>query len=99
MVDPALSGALKDARTVNDKGWETYGEIAHRISWPKPVNGASTALIDDCMDTSKSGSLETRTGDKRTVGTERLHVQGSLTKGPDGIWRVTQNYSLKDEPC
>jgi len=99
MVDPALSGALKDASAVNDKGWDTYGDIEHRISWPKAVNGGDTALVDDCMDTSNSGSFETSTGNKTTVGTARLHVQGNLIRSADGNWLVAQNYFLKDEPC
>lgn len=99
MVDPALSGALKDASAVNDKGWDTYGDIEHRISWPKAVNGGDTALVDDCMDTSNSGSFETSTGNKTTAGTARLHVQGNLIRSADGNWLVAQNYFLKDEPC
>ena len=99
MVDAALNGAIKDAQAVNDKGWGTYGDIEHRITWPKAINGGNTALVDDCMDTSKSGSYETSTGDKTTTGTDRLHVQGNLIKGEDGIWLVAQNYFLKDEPC
>ena len=75
------------------------GDIEHRITWPKAINGGNTALVDDCMDTSKSGSYETSTGDKTTTGTDRLHVQGNLIKGEDGIWLVAQNYFLKDEPC
>lgn len=99
MVDPALSGAIKDAQAVNDKGWDTYGAIEHRITWPKAVNGGDTALVDDCMDTSRSGSFETSTGNKTTAGTDRLHVQGNLIRGADGIWLVAENYFLKDEPC
>ncbi len=99
MIDPALSGALKDAETVASKGWDTYGEIGHRISWPKPVNGADTALIDDCMDASQTGSSEVSTGNKVTVGQARIHNQGTLVKGADGVWRVAQTFFLQDEPC
>lgn len=99
MVDPALTGAIKDAETIAGKGLDTYGEVGHRVTWPKPIDGADTALVDDCMDTSKSGAYETSTGNKTSVGVARLHMQGSLVKGPDGIWRVQQTYFLKDEPC
>ena len=73
--------------------------LGHRISWPQPINGATTALIDDCQDASQSGSMKTATGDKVTVGVARDHYQGSLVKGDDGVWRVEQVYYLKDEPC
>ena len=81
------------------QGLQTYGTLGHRISWPQPINGAPTALIDDCQDRSQSGYFKTATGDKLTVGVPRDHYQGSLVKGDDGVWRVTQAFYLKDEPC
>ena len=29
--------------------------LGHRISWPQPINGAATAVIDDCQDRSQAG--------------------------------------------
>lgn len=98
-VDPALSLMLRDAQTLNEKGWDTYGTIDHRISWPKPVDGANEALINDCQDASQAGSLEIATGTKKTVGVERALFQGSMRKGDDGVWRLVQSYFLKDEQC
>ena len=98
-VDPGLTNLLTDATTVNQKGWDSYGQITHRISWPQPVGGAATAVIADCQDTSQAGSLETSTGNKMTVGVERNPLQGTLVRGEDGVWRVQQAFYLKDEPC
>jgi hypothetical protein len=98
-VDPAFTNLLTDAKTVEQKGWDSYGQIIHRISWPQPVNGKSTAVIADCQDTSQAGSLETSTGTKMTVGVERNPLQGTFIRGQDGVWRVDQVFYLKDEPC
>ena len=98
-IDPGLTNLLTDAKTVEQKGWDSYGQIIHRISWPQPVDGKATAVIADCQDTSQAGSLETSTGNKTTVGVERNPLQGNLVRGEDGVWRVQQAYYLKDEPC
>ena len=98
-VDPGLTNLLTDAKTVEQKGWDSCGQIIHRISWPQPVDGKATAVIADCQDTSQAGSLETSTGNKTTVGVERNPLQGNLVRGEDGVWRVQQAYYLKDEPC
>ena len=98
-VDPALTNMLTDAQTLTGKGWDTYGQIAHRISWPQSVDGKPSAVIADCQDSSQSGSYETSTGYKRTVGVPRDHMQGILLRSDDGVWRVQQVFYLKDEPC
>ena len=98
-IDPTKANMLSDAAKFDSQGLQTYGTLGHRISWPRPINGASTALIDDCQDASQSGSMKTATGDKVTVGVPRDHYQGNLVKGDDGVWRVQQMFYLKDEPC
>lgn len=98
-IDPTKANILSDAAKFDSQGLETYGSLEHRISWPQPINGGTTALIDDCQDRSESGSMKTATGDKVTVGVPRDHYQGSLVKGEDGVWRVEQVFYLKDEPC
>jgi hypothetical protein len=98
-VDPAKTKMLADAQEFDRQGLQTYGQIKHRVSWPQPINGANTALIDDCQDRSNSGSLETATGNKVTVGVSGLHYQGQLVRDVDGFWRVSQSFFLKDEPC
>lgn len=98
-VDPTLTNLLTDADTLNAKGWDTYGQIAHRITWPEAVDSKSSAVIADCQDSSQSGSYETSSGNKQTVGVPRDHLQGALSRGDDGVWRVNQIFYLKDEPC
>lgn len=98
-VDPGLTNLLTDANTVEQKRWDSYGQITHRITWPQSVNGQPTAVIADCQDTSQAGSLETSTGNKMTVGVPRNPLQGTFVRGQDGVWRVNQVFYLKDEPC
>jgi len=98
-IDPTKSKMLEAGTQFDSQGLRTYGALGHRISWPQPINGKSTALIDDCQDASQTGSLETATGNKVTVGVPRDHYQGNLVKGDDGVWRVAEVYYLKDEPC
>ena len=98
-VEPMFSNAQTDARSVINAGWDTYGEFGHRYSWPQPINGSDTALLTDCEDGSQTGALETATSNKKTVGTERSHKQGSLVRGADGIWRVQGSFFIKDTHC
>ena len=49
-VDPTKANMLSDAAKFDSQGLETYGSLGHRISWPQPINGGTTALIDDCQD-------------------------------------------------
>lgn len=98
-VDPALSSLLNDAKTLNGKGWDTYGQFTSRISWPQSVDGKATAVIADCQDASQAGSFETSTGNKTTVGVARNPLQATLARGEDGVWRVVQVFYLQDEPC
>ena len=98
-VDPIKAKMLEAGTQFDAQGLQTYGTLGHRISWPQPINGAPTAVLDDCQDASQTGSMKTATGDKATVGVPRDHYQGSLVRGDDGIWRVAQVFYLKDEPC
>ena len=98
-IDPTKTNIVGAGAALDSQGLQTYGTLGHRISWPQPINGATTALIDDCQDRSQAGSMETATGKKVTVGVPRDHYQGNLVKGDDGVWRVAEVYYLKDEPC
>jgi len=98
-VDPTKAKMLEAGTQFDSQGLQTYGTLGHRISWPQPISGKSTALVDDCQDASQTGSLETATGNKVTVGVPRDHYQGNLVKSDDGVWRVAEVYYLKDEPC
>src|SRR5664279_89843 len=73
VVDPARANMLSDAAKFDAQGVRTYGTLGHRISWPQPIAGGTTAVIDDCQDASQTGAVNTTTGDKVTVGVARDH--------------------------
>ena len=98
-VEPLITNTQDDARVVRDKGRDTYGQVLHRFSWNEPINGADTAQLTDCDDSSHAGAYETATDQKVTAGVERRHMLASMARGDDGVWRVQQTYYLKDEPC
>src|SRR5664279_1012628 len=43
-VDPTKANVLSDAAEFDSQGLRTYGTLGHRISWPQPINGATTAV-------------------------------------------------------
>jgi len=98
-VDPAKSRMLADAAEFDGQGLQTYGQIEHVVFWTRSINGENTALIDDCQDRSATGSMETASGNKVTVGVAGRHYQGQMVRGADGVWRVSESFFLKDEPC
>ena len=91
-VDPLITNTQDDARVRPDKGRDTYGQVLHRFSWNEPINGADTALLTDCDDSSHAGAYETATGEKVTAGVERRHMLASMARGDDGVWRAQQTY-------
>ena len=98
-VESMINAAKDDARSIRDEGNDTYGTVGHRFTWTKPVGGSDTAVLQDCNDGSQAGAYETATGNKITVGVPRQNTMGTLVRGPDGIWRVSAAYIVKDAPC
>lgn len=97
-VDPQLT-RLRDAdahyRAVHQAG---YGLDISYISWPEPINGKDTAVLSDCQDGSQAGFLDTKTGNKLTVGTPNTPVRGTLQRTPSG-WRVSDVELLQGVTC
>jgi hypothetical protein len=86
-VDPALKSILFGMTQADSKGQVFYGADV-----PRPtvrINpDATTALVDDCQDSSRAGILDKRTGDRVTVGVARNHVSVTMKKQPGGLWKV-----------
>ncbi len=98
-VDPIRSKILSSAVLYDQKGYSTYGKVAHRPYWGPSVDGKTLAIMGDCLDTSKYGSLVTATKRKRTVGVPRANVRGIFARDADGHWRVSQIQLLPDQAC
>ena len=86
-ADPQLSIVLSAARIQRRNGIALYGAV---IPHPtvQPVNGSTTATVRDCQDASHAGQAQN--GKPRSVGVAGNPVVGTLTRGPDGLWRVSR---------
>ena len=56
-VDPIKAQILSSALLFDKEKRATYGTVAHRPYWGPPVDGRDTAIMGDCLDTSKYGSM------------------------------------------
>lgn len=97
-VDPTASLMLKKRADDRAAGQAAYGVPITFISWPQPINGASTAVLSDCQDGSQAGVLDTKTGSKLGVGTVNTPIRGTLTRTSDG-WRVASSELVKGATC
>jgi hypothetical protein len=86
-VDPALKSLLNGMSQADLKGEVFYGADV-----PRPnvrINpDATTALVDDCQDSSHAGIAVKATGKRVTVGVDRNHVSVTMKKQPGGLWKV-----------
>ncbi len=97
-VDPTASLLLKKPADDRAKGLGSYGVPISFVSWPKPINGADTAVLSDCQDGSQAGVLNTKDGTKVGVGTVNTPIRGFLTRTPNG-WRVSSSELIKGGTC
>jgi hypothetical protein len=98
-VNPALQLVLDGYAKFAKNGWTDYGTVSHRPYWSTPVSGKSTVVMGDCMDDSKAGSMDIKTGKKLTVGVARDNTRVTLVKGTDSVWRVQKIEYLVKVPC
>lgn len=99
VVEPLRSKIIKAAAVYDAKGFGDYGFVSHRFYWGPPVEGRSPAIMGDCMDTSKYGSIVTKTGKKRTKGFERDNTRAVFVRGADQVWRLQTIESLVNQAC
>ena len=86
-VDPQLSQAIAVAKEQRRNGITLYGQPQPRT--PKiTVSSKARATLTDCVDFSRSGQADARTGQRKTVGVARTPVTLIFTKGANG-WRVS----------
>jgi len=98
-VDPIKSELLDVARKFEAEGIDYYGSVAHYRYWATPIDGDRYAILRDCMDQSRYGSVYVATGEKRSAGIPSDHIQGGFYKGDDGIWRVQNFQYITDIAC
>jgi hypothetical protein len=98
-VDPIRKKIVVSALKYDKDGLNTYGSVGHRIYWGPSVNGTSPAIMGDCLDTSRYGTVVVKTKAKQTVGYLRDNTRGVFVRLSDGQWRVQSVESLMDQAC
>jgi hypothetical protein len=97
-VDPQLTRLRDEYAKLTAQHQAGYGQDVSYISWPKPIDGRDTAAINDCQDGSQAGFLDTKTGNKLTVGTPNTPVRGTMQRTPAG-WRVAHAELVEGVTC
>jgi len=87
-TEPVLTRLVERTGLQVRDGITRYGQV---IPHPtvSPINGARTVTVGDCQDAHAAGQADRRTGEAKTVGVARSPVVGTLVRGPDGVWRVS----------
>jgi len=98
-IDPLRTQILTEARESSAKGLDRYGVMTAHPYWEQPIGGKSTAVMGDCQDSSKSGTVETGTGEHKTVGVADNNIRATFVRTEDGLWKVEDIYYLVDVPC
>jgi hypothetical protein len=98
-VDPTRAEVLSEAELFTASGLRFYGQVVNHPYWSTPIEGKDTAVMGDCGDYSRYGTLYVKSGDKRTVGVDHNNTRVTLLKGSDGTWRVQKIEYLMDVPC
>ena len=97
-VEPIVGQILTSATEFDKKGQATYGYVIHRFYWGPPIDNASPAIIGDCLNTLNTGTLDTKTGQKKDRGFERENSRGVFERDSSGAWRV-DNIEFLDAAC
>jgi len=98
-VDPIKAQVLRTSAADLRDGVVGYGAVVPRPYWQQPIAGKTSAVMRDCQDASRAGSMIQKTGQKLTVGVARSNIRAHFVKGGDGKWRVRQIEYLLDEGC
>jgi hypothetical protein len=85
-TNPVLSRLYEGTRLQRAQGTRLYGQVVPHPTLRALTGG--TARVIDCQDASHAGQADARTGTPKTVGVARSPVTATLTRGPDGVWRV-----------
>jgi hypothetical protein len=97
MTEPALSSTLAWILKLDRAGQEVYGHAVPVAQLVEQRDG--TALAKGCLDSSKVGKADAKTGKILSHGLTREAVLVTMKFDPDGVWRVYGTYFPKDPRC
>ena len=98
-IDPIRSEIVRAADRFEAQGLDYYGSVVEHPYWVTPVNGHKFAVMRDCQDQSRYGSVWVSTGANRSIGVARNSLQAGFVRGEDEIWRVQNFQHLQNVPC
>ena len=98
-IEPQVGKLLAAAQDFDAHGWDQYGTVGHRFYWGPPVDGGGIAILGDCMDFSRAGRLDVKSGKALTVGVTRSNIRGTFTRGAGDTWRVNGVQILENSKC
>jgi hypothetical protein len=98
-IDPIRSKILEEARDSEAKGLDRYGAVVAHPYWEQSIEGAATAVMGDCQDSSQFGVINIATGEKTNAGVPDNKIRAVLVRSDDSIWRVQDIFFLVDEKC
>ncbi|HEY0485321.1 MAG TPA: hypothetical protein VGD72_03615 [Mycobacteriales bacterium] len=97
MTEPALSATLAWILALDRAGQRVYGHALPVAELVQQEGGA--ALVRGCLDSSRVGKADARTGNVLSRGLAREAVLVTLKRDADGVWRVYGTYFPKDPRC
>ena len=97
-VDPVLSKVTKAVADAKAKGVRDYGQPINHVYWQVPINGGTTASMGNCLDDSRYGTEDAKTGKKLTVGTAKDNAIVSAIRIGD-TWKIATFTYLVNQPC
>jgi hypothetical protein len=86
MTGGALGRAVGAYATLDKRHQKAYG--ADLPLHENVVVRGTTAVVTGCLDSSKGGVADKKTGRKLTKGLNRNPTTVTFTRGSDGVWRV-----------
>ena len=96
-VDPVAAQTVKVAAERDAAGEVLYGSIVLKPA--VDLKQGKKALVRDCQDTSGSGRMKAKTGEKLTVGVPQYVRYTTLLLGSDAVWRVSEVQNTSDGAC
>lgn len=97
-VEPILTDALKSLKAGAKAGKGNWGDPIHHVYWQVPIDGGITANLGDCVDASRTGSIDVKTGKKLSVGVAHQNTYVSLVREENG-WKVADVTYLPNLAC
>jgi hypothetical protein len=86
-VDPELKSLVAGMSATDRKGQVYYGADRLRATQASISPDGTTAVVNDCQDSTHSGLASRASGERLTVGVARNHVVVTMKKS-SGVWKV-----------